>query len=127
MINRKLAETPVKMMNRMEEITDLICEYNEEVQKQQQEIERLKEELKYTITIVEHNKTITKHLKEIERLNNKNEELLTLYTTEREVKEDYKSIINELEKWLEDKNKNALQDDNYWEVLEKLQKLKENI
>ena len=41
MINRKLVETPVRMMNRMEEITDLICEYNEEVQKQQQEIERL--------------------------------------------------------------------------------------
>lgn len=46
MINRKLVETPVRMMNRMEEITDLICEYNEEVQKQQQEIERLKEENK---------------------------------------------------------------------------------
>jgi len=41
-INRKLVETPVKMMNRMEEITDLICEYNEEVQKQQEETERLK-------------------------------------------------------------------------------------
>lgn len=41
MINRKLVETPARMMNRMEEITDLICEYNEEVQKQQQEIERL--------------------------------------------------------------------------------------
>ena len=33
-----------------------------------EEIERLKEELKYTVPIVEHNKTITKHLKEIERL-----------------------------------------------------------
>ena len=43
------------------------------------EIERLKEELKYTIPIVEHNKTITKHLNEIERLNN---------------------IINEFDKWL---------------------------
>ena len=41
MINKKLVGTPVKMMNRMEEITDLICEYNDEVQKQQEEIERL--------------------------------------------------------------------------------------
>ena len=41
--------------------------------------------------------------KEIERLNN---------------------IINELEKWLKDKDKNALQDDNYWEVLDKLQELR---
>ena len=42
--------------------------YEEDYKEQQQEIERLKEELKYTIPIVEHNKTITKHLKEIERL-----------------------------------------------------------
>ena len=34
------------------------------------------------------------------------------------------NIINELEKWLEDKDKNALQDDNYWEVLDKLQELR---
>ena len=44
MINKKLVETPVKMMNRMEEITDLICEYNDEVQKQQEEIARLEDE-----------------------------------------------------------------------------------
>ena len=48
MINRKLVETPVRMMNRMEEITDLICEYNEEVQKQQQEIKRLNNIIKHT-------------------------------------------------------------------------------
>lgn len=47
-----------------------------------EEIERLKEELKYTIPIVEHNKTITKHLKEIERLNN---------------------IINKIENFIEDR------------------------
>lgn len=34
------------------------------------------------------------------------------------------NIINELEKWLEDKDKNALQDDNYWEVLDKLKELR---
>lgn len=34
------------------------------------------------------------------------------------------NIIKELEKWLEDKDKNALQDDNYWEVLDKLQELR---
>ena len=33
---------------------------------------------------------------EIEKLNNKVEELMTLYTTEREVKDYYKNIINEL-------------------------------
>ena len=37
---------------------------------------------------------------EIERLQNKNEELLTLYTTEREVKEDYKSIIKEVREYI---------------------------
>lgn len=39
--------------------------------------------------------------KEIERLNNKVEELMTLYTTEREVKEDYKSIIKEVREYIE--------------------------
>lgn len=39
--------------------------------------------------------------KEIERLNNKVEELMTLYTTEREVKEDYKVIIKEALEYLE--------------------------
>ena len=38
---------------------------------------------------------------EIKRLQNKNEELLTLYTTEREVKEDYKSIIKEVRERIE--------------------------
>ena len=40
--------------------------------------------------------------KEIERLQNKNEELMTLYTTEREVKEDYKSIIKEVREYIEE-------------------------
>ena len=53
MINRKLVETPVRMMNRMEEITDLICEYNEEVQKQQQEIERLNNIINEAIEYIE--------------------------------------------------------------------------
>ena len=39
--------------------------------------------------------------KEIERLNNKVEELMTLYTTEREVKEDYKTIIKEVREYIE--------------------------
>ena len=42
--------------------------FNELYDDATEEIERLKEELKYTVPIVEHNKTITKHLKEIERL-----------------------------------------------------------
>ena len=41
---------------------------------------------------------------EIERLNNKVEELMELYTTERHCKDDYKYIINELEKWLEEQH-----------------------
>ena len=49
------------------------------------------------------NKEIENLKQENERLNNKNEELLTLYTTEREVKDYYKNIINELEKWLEER------------------------
>lgn len=82
------------------------------------EIERLEEELKYTIPIVEHNKTITKHLKEIERLNN---------------------IINELEKWLGESIEKHTEDYLDWKydknvylagskklqnVLDKLQELK---
>ena len=43
------------MMNRMEEITDLICEYNEEVQKQQQEIERLNNIIKEAIEFIYEN------------------------------------------------------------------------
>ena len=39
--------------------------------------------------------------KENEQLHNKVEELMELYTTERHCKDDYKAIINELEKWLE--------------------------
>lgn len=37
---------------------------------------------------------------EIERLNNKVEELMTLYTTERNVKKDYKSIIKEVREFI---------------------------
>ena len=55
MINRKLVETPVRMMNRMEEISELICEYNEEVQKQQQEIERLNNIIKEAIEFIYEN------------------------------------------------------------------------
>ena len=67
--------------------------------------------------------------KEIERLNNKNEELLTLYTTEREVKDDYKTIVNELEKWLEERLEkldiNGYDDDVFNGIELALQKLKE--
>ncbi len=66
------------------------------------EIERLKEELKYTVPVVEHNKTITKHLKEIERLNN---------------------IINKLEKYLKEQ-KEIWVNDVFDEVFDKLQELK---
>ena len=78
------------------------------------EIERLKEELKYTIPIVEHNKTITKHLKEIERLNN---------------------IINELERtlyqdWLEWKDSacesNVVKAQEDKEIYDYLQELKDS-
>ena len=54
MINKKLVETPVKMMNRMEEITDLICEYNDEVQKQQEENKRLHSIIKEVRELVEN-------------------------------------------------------------------------
>jgi len=53
-INKKLVETPVKMMNRMEEITDLICEYNDEVQKQQEENKRLHSIIKEVRELVEN-------------------------------------------------------------------------
>ena len=54
--------------------------------------------------------------KEIERLNNKVEELMTLYTTEKNVKDDYKAIINELEKWLvEEQDRLARETSNIYE------------
>ena len=53
--------------------------FNELYDDATEEIERLKEELKYTVPIVEHNKTITKHLKEIERLNNIIDKINKLY------------------------------------------------
>lgn len=66
--------------------------------------------------------------KVIERLNNKNEELLTLYTTEREVKDYYKDIVNELEKYLEkiiiDGGTRGSMTFWYRQIYDKLQKLK---
>ena len=38
------------------------------LEEKDKEIERLKEELKYTVPVVEHNKIITKHIKEKEQL-----------------------------------------------------------
>ena len=55
MINKKLVGTPVKMMNRMEEITDLICEYNDEVQKQQEENTRLQQRIDKAMEYIEDN------------------------------------------------------------------------
>ena len=75
--------------------------------------------------------------KENEQLHNKAEELMELYTTERHCKDDYKAIINELEKYL--RNEEAEYDRLYEEqdeqeyldkyfatrnVLNKLQELK---
>ena len=45
------------------------------------------------------------NMQEIERLNSKAEELMTLYTTEREVKEDYKSIIKEVKEYIKENEK----------------------
>ena len=56
----------------------------------------------YPAKIANHKIRVMK--KEIERLNNKVEELMTLYTTERNVKEDYKAIIKEAIKHLHKRN-----------------------
>lgn len=64
--------------------------------------------------------------KEIERLNNKVEELMTLYTTERNVKEDYKAIIKEVREHIENNkywngdNWNCLHCENILEILDKV-------
>lgn len=62
---------------------------------------------------------------EIERLNNKVEELMTLYTTEREVKEDYKSIIKEVREYIGSKEH---YEDDFDTEIEKVYKIldKEN-
>jgi len=63
------------LFNRDERLVNLLnqadsknLELIEEINNREEEIERLKEELKYTVSIVEHNKTITKHIKEKEQL-----------------------------------------------------------
>ena len=80
---------------------------------------------------VEAHKHLVTANKEIERLTAESTEweskyydMQDNYHNANEEIERLNNIINELEKWLEDKNKNALQDDNYWEVLNKLQELK---
>ena len=99
--------------------------------KLEQEIERLKEELKYTIPIVEHNKTITKHLKEIERQKEvingmiDNEEKYCLEI------ERLNNIINELEDLIVIKLQRDYHEHDYRintgdleEIYDKLQELK---
>lgn len=54
-----------------------------------------------TITPNQIKKAIQDLVNENERLNNKVEELMTLYTTERNVKEDYKAIIKEAIEYIE--------------------------
>ena len=72
-----------ELLNRLGELDEApLIWINKKVYDMAQEIERLKEELEWTIPIVEHNKTITKHLKEIERL----------YSIIKEVKE---RVLNE--------------------------------
>lgn len=47
-------------------------------------------------------KALEKAIETNERQTNKTEELMTLYTTEREVKEDYKSIIKEVREYIKE-------------------------
>ena len=92
------------------------CEYDKRKKCDSLYIERYNklvkenEELKSIIKIKDEGiKAFTEELcdttLELERLNNKVEELMTLYTTEREVKEDYKSIIKEAIEYIETLNK----------------------
>ena len=83
------------------------------IAEQDKEIERLKEELEYTIPIVEHNKTITKHLKEIERLNNIIKEVREILNTQLAFTSSYQlnyqsamSIIEEAKSTLRGVDKN---------------------
>lgn len=61
---------------------------------------------------------------EIEELNSKVENLMTLYTTEREVKEDYKAIIKEVRDYIE--NNNIYSNKKIDDILEILDKGVEN-
>ena len=67
--------------------------------------------------------------KENEQLHNKVEELMELYTTERHCKDDYKAIINELERYI---NEEYIYDELGMKIFdasklqEKLQELKES-
>lgn len=60
-----------------------------------EENKKLQEDISNYVKVVLHDR------KEIDRLNNKIEELMTLYTTEREVKEDYKAIIKEVREYVD--------------------------
>ena len=66
-----------------------------EIQEEIERLQRQKEELQ-----VNGLRQETLFKLEIERLNNKVEELMTLYTTERYVKEDYKTIIKEVREYI---------------------------
>lgn len=59
------AKDKFKMLCHLE---DFSIAYYELLEEKGKEIERLKEELKYTVPVVEYNKTITKHIKEKEQL-----------------------------------------------------------
>lgn len=56
---------------------------------------------------------IMKQEEEIRKLQNKVEELMTLYTTEREVKDDYKAIINKVISHIDIKIARALNEEDY--------------
>ena len=65
--------------------------------------------------------------KENEQLHNKVEELMELYTTERHCKDDYKAIINELEKKLLELRLTDVDGRTIvYRLLDKLQELKGN-
>ena len=94
---RKLNEKLEEVFNEKDVVQVLITP--EDFNDWKKEIEKLVDELE------EQERHIKEANAEIERLNNKVEELMTLYTTERNVKEDYKSIIKEVREYIDKEHK----------------------
>ena len=74
-----------------------------------------------------HEEIGEKAKKEIERLNNKVEELMTLYTTERYVKEDYKNIIKEIKSQLDYLETYSSKEDVYEDMARRLNNIEKII
>lgn len=121
---KKYRETMESINTIYENYYDLDRQYQEEMKEKMEEIDKQAKVIQWYEKENRHNQEIIiKDTKEIERLNNKVEELTTLYTTEINVKEDYKTIIKEVREYIahyvDNEYRNGRDDELYLELNEK--------